>query len=424
MSSSAATAPRLGFLTEPVDSQQVSPGWKKLFLLLHCGLFIPYITDAIPSLYGLELFPIRPAIFMLVLCMLNAACVLSKGLDYTKTSILLILFLGFRAFDIAILQRFLYPDGQGEALFSTLALILTATIAATSLGVTRRTFSLPLLLVSGSSIVIQAASVLLEFAGLIKLSTVPGRAAGFAGDSNDSCMMMNLMLGVFLTLNRNFWLNLAMILVTALGVLPTLSRGGMLILILIAGMFFLLNLRKHATKLLLSAAAFIPIAGIMVGILVNSTNNGGVVDQNAKKRIEAIFGGDMENMQSDERLKDLQDGIDAATAHPLTGLGTGAGSLKYQPHNQLVTLWIELGLSGPILFLALLASAAFKVLQARGKGIYILIPLVLYIPLAQTLLEKYAYLYSLLILFYYTSSHFYAFRLARLPTQSTSCPQS
>jgi O-antigen ligase len=413
MDSSAQAVPRLGFLSEAVASQHASSQWRRIFILLHCALFIPYITDAIPTLYGQEIFPIRPAVFMLVLCALNAFCILSKGIDCTKTSLLLILFLSFRAFDIGILQRFLYPDGQMEALFSTLALTLTAAIIAISMGVTRKTFSLPILFVSGISILVQVSSVLLEFAGYIQMSTVPGRAAGFACDSNDSCMMMNLMLGVFLTLNRRFWLNLGMIAITAVGVLPTLSRGGLLILALIAALFCLLNLRKHATKLLLAAAAFVPIAGIMIGLLVSSTNTGGVVDQNAKKRIEAMFGGNVESMQSDERLKDLTDGLNAAIAHPLTGLGTGAGTLLYQPHNQLVTLWIELGLLGPILFLAMLASAACKVIQTRGKGIYILIPLIMYIPLAQTLLDKYAYLYSALTLFYYTSSRFFAFRITR-----------
>lgn len=415
MTTSSAALPRTGFLKEPADTQAVSLAWKRSFLLLHCALFLPYISAAIPALYRLDLFPLRPALFMLALCFLNAALVFPKGPDFTKTALALTALTAFRAFDIAVLERYLFPDGQGEAMFSSLALVLMATLMAASLGVIRKTSPVPILLVSGGAVILGTASVLLEFGGYIAMSTVPGRAAGFAGDSNDACMIITLMLAVFLTLNRSFWPNLGMICISAIGILPTLSRGGMLSLAVIVLTFALRNFRQHATKMLLAVAMFVPVAGIMIGLLLNSTNTGGVVDQNAKKRIEAIFGGDVENMQSDERLKDLTDGLEAAKAHPLTGMGTGAGSLLYQPHNQLVTLWIELGILGPLLYLAILGVAALKVIRSRGTGLYILLPLCLYVPLAQSLLDNYAYLYALTVLLYFTSTHFYTFRLARLP---------
>lgn len=420
MMPSSVALPRTGFLRESADTQAVSPVWQRLFLLLHCALFLPYISAAIPALYRLELFPLRPALFMLGLCLLNLCLLFPKGPDFTKTALALIALLAFRCFDIAILERFLYPDGQSEPMFSSIALVLMAALMAASHGVIRKTSPLPILLVSGGAVLLGTVSVLLEFAGLIEMSTVPGRAAGFAGDSNDACMIMTLMLAVFLTLSRAFWLNLGFICITAIGVLPTLSRGGMLSLMLIALTFAILNLRQHATKLLLAVAVFVPVAGLMVGLLINSTNTGGVVDQNAKKRIEAIFGGDVENMHSDERMKDLTDGWEAAQAHPLVGLGTGAGTMLYQPHNQFVSLWIELGILGPVSFVAILGIAAIKVLRCGGRGLYILVPLVLYIPLAQSLLDNYAYLYAAFVLLYATSTHFYTFRLARLPAAGVS----
>lgn len=413
MHSLPVTVPRLGLLTEPADTQEVTPQWRRLFVLLHCALFIPYVTDAVPAFYGMGLFPIRPALFMLAMAFLNAAWLFLKGPDFTKTSLVIIGFLTFRVLDVAILQRYLYPDGQKEPLFSMLGLTLMAVVMAASLGIARKTSSFPVLLVSGAALLIQTGAVLLEFAGFYSISTVPGRAAGLAGDSNDSCMMMTLMLAVFLTLQRGFWLNLTMIGIAGLGVLPTLSRGGMLSLGLISMAFVALNLRKHGGKLFLAAAVFVPLAAIMVGVLLSNANSGGVVDQNAKKRIEAIFGGDLENMQSGERLKDLQDGLEAAKARPLAGYGTGAGQFQFFPHNQLVTLWIDFGLTGPLLFLSVIAVAALKVLRCRGRGIYILIPLCLYVWLAQTLLDNYAYLYALFVLLYYGSSHFYTFRMAR-----------
>lgn len=416
-----ATLSRFGFASEPADSQKVTSTWLHVFLLLHCGLVIPYVTDAIPAFYGMGLFPIRPALFMLALCFLNAFWLLSKGPDFTKTSLLLVLFLAFRVFDIAILQRYLFADGQKEAMSSTLALTLMATIIAASLGVARKTSSLPVILVSAASLLIQVAAVLMEFAGFFSLSTVPGRAAGLAGDSNDACMMMTLMLGVFLTMNRAFWPNLGMIAIAALGVLPTLSRGGMLSLALITTIFCLLNLRKHATKLLIASAGFVPLAALMIGLLLNNSNSGGVVDENARNRIQAIFGGDLDSMQSGERLKDLHDGFEAALLRPLAGYGTGAGQFLYYPHNQWVTLWIDVGVLGPVLLLMVLAAAGFKVLRSRGRGIYILVPLFLYTVLAQTLLDNYAYLYSLLVLLFYTSTRFFTFRISR-PRYQSSCP--
>ncbi|MEM0970456.1 MAG: O-antigen ligase family protein, partial [Verrucomicrobiota bacterium] len=352
---------RIGPVLETADRQEHDAGWASLFAVTYCGLFIPYLTSLIPAFYSLGVFPIRPAYFLLLLVTLNLALLLPKGPDYTKTSFLLLGIIAFRALDIGILQRYIYIDGQKEPFLSMIATTLISVVLVWSFGVLRKTSFSPVLMVAGAAICIQSVSVLLEFVGLIQFSTVSGRAAGLAGDANDSCMMITLLLSVFLTINKRFSWSLAMIGMAALGVLPTLSRGGFLCLLLIVGLFSLLHVRQHGRKLLLAGVAALPLFVLFASILLSKANSGPRQDENAKKRIEAMYQGNLEGLVSGERIKDLKDGLWAISQHPLGGWGTGAGQMQFQPHNQIITMWIDLGLIGPILFLGILSIAAIKV---------------------------------------------------------------
>jgi len=413
LSHSPILAHRFGPAIEPATPQVADRTSLFLLVLLHAGLLIPYITHLVPALYSVGLFPLRPAYYMLALCAATSCCALWKGPDLTKTSLFLIALLAARTLDVAILQRFHVPGGQKDAFLSMAAVTLTATATLLSLGALRKSSFLPVLGVAAASLLIQVAAVLLEFTGFYRLSTVPGRAAGLAGDSNDASMMITLMLAVFLTLHRGFWLDITIIAIAALGVLPTLSRGGMLVLFLIAAAYALGNVREHTGKILAAGIALLAMLATMMTVLLSHAGSGGMADENARRRVEAIFRGDLDELQSGERFKDLTDGIDGALQQPLTGLGTGAGQFDYQPHNQLVTMWIELGLLGPLAFLLILTAASWKVVSARGKGIYLLIPLWLYVGLAQTLLDNYAYLYALLVLLVFTTPRLLSLRLAR-----------
>ncbi len=400
-----------------------SAAWIKTFTVLQVLLIVPYASNALPWAYSHGIMPIRPAFYLILVGMLNLVLVGAKKPDFTITAGLFVTILTARALDAALLSRFKHPDGHDSAVISLAAAVFMAIVIFCSVGIMKKTTFLPAIIASALTIVLCVASILIEWLGFIDFTTVDGRFAGFAGDPNRACVYMNVMLGVFITLSRSFWANIAAIGVTAIGVLPTLSRGGMLILAMIVFAFALANLQRHGGKLALIAILAVPAVFAGIGILQAKGAKNGKVDNNVKDRIGAMFGGDVSGMQSDERVKDLEDGLNAVRKSPIFGMGTGAGTDHFQPHNQIVSLWIDLGLWGAFLYIAFLLTLCLKTARYRLRYACVLIPLVFYVPLSQALLENYAYFYGCSIAIILTSTRFIGFRLLRSrPPMDASSP--
>tara|TARA_R110002096_G_scaffold371455_15_gene564920 strand:+ start:4901 stop:6181 length:1281 start_codon:yes stop_codon:yes gene_type:complete len=397
----------------PVSKIPTSKNWVIVLCILQALLVVPYCSNALPWAYGQGHFPIRPALYLLFVGSLNFLWVIGKSPDWTKTSLLVVLLLVLRAVDAAVLQRFTYPDGHSTAVFGLFAAVFMAVILFTSAGVMHRTSYLPALVTSASTIVICVVSLIAEWLGFFDFTIVDGRFSGFAGDPNRACVVMNLMLGIFLVLNKRFWPNMGMIALTAIGVFPTLSRGGLMILTLIAISYIVLNFHRHPGKILLAAAAAVPAILIGVGLLAAKGAANGKKDSNVEERIGAIFGGEVSGLQSNDRMKDLTDGLEAVSSAPVTGLGTGAGTNLYQPHNQIISLWIDLGLIGPAIYCTILALLCWKTISSQLRSIYLTIPLVLYFPLSQALVENHAYFYAFAIALVVSSRSFLSVRLAQ-----------
>ncbi len=383
------------------------------FIFLALALLVPYTSHLVPALYGDGLFPIRPLYYLASLGLILLVWSVFKGIELSKAALLLLSLLLFRLTDAAAFQRYLFPDGHQEAVMGLGASFFSALVALSVIGVLLRNGPGPLLLLSGATILTVSFSIGVESAGFMSFTTVEGRLAGFPGDANDACMVMNLMLAVFLTLNQRFWLNASMLLITGLSVLPTLSRGGFLVFLLIALVFVAINLKRHFSKLLLCAVLALPVFVAVVTYLMGSASSNGQTDENAQRRLSALFSGDVEAVQSQERLKDLADGWAGISEAPLFGHGTGAGSTLYQPHNQLVTVWIDNGIVGALTFAAFLGILSIKCALSRGYGVLILVPLFAYIALAQSLLGNHAYLFAAFAASVLMTKHHLSIRLLR-----------
>jgi hypothetical protein len=96
-------------------------------------------------------------------------------------------------------------------------------------------------------------------------------------------------------------------------------------------------------------------------------------------------------MESQERMKDLHDGWEGVTESPVFGHGTGSASSHWQPHNQWVGIWLDIGVIGPLLFGGTLLFLSARVLMSGGKGLFGLVPLWGFTVFSQNLVETAGY---------------------------------
>ena len=147
-----------------------------------------------------------------------------------------------------------------------------------------------------------------------------------------------------------------------------------------------MNFREHFTKILLAAAGLITLAAGAASLMAAAST-----DANTKNRVSAIFGGDVDKMESTERLKDVMDGIHAAMEKPVTGIGTGAGTALWMPHNQFVSTWIDMGIFAAAGYVAILLVLLAGSLRRGGQGLLCVVPLLGFLPFSQMLVDTAAY---------------------------------
>ena len=75
---------------------------------------------------------------------------------------------------------------------------------------------------------------------------------GWLADPNNACIAITLMLGVFVTLNKRFWWNFALMVYCAPAIALSLSRSGFLVFAAMMTVFILLNLREHFGKMMMA----------------------------------------------------------------------------------------------------------------------------------------------------------------------------
>ncbi len=249
-------------------------------------------------------------------------------------------------------------------------------------------------IISVVTILLCTASNLYEWLGMATYTRIPGRVSGWLVDPNASPIVICLLLGIVLTHSLRFWWNMLLLGISAVGVSLPLSRSGAIIFWIMTICYVVVNFRAHKTGLIAIISVAIPVGGIGLAVLSESAERRGTVrDENAQSRVQALYELDFEKLWSGERAKDLRDGWEAAMEKPVFGHGTGAGNTKWQPHNQFVAIWDDLGICGVLLYAGLLIHLSVICAKAGGRGFACLIPLWGYIPFSQVLMETSAYWY-------------------------------
>lgn len=209
------------------------------------------------------------------------------------------------------------------------------------------------------------------------LSTVPGRAAGFYGNSNDAAMFIALsvpIVAMSVSL-RSRWIFYAL---TFVGVYVSFSRGGLVLwaaLVATSELMLGYGRRGWGTRVILTLISFLGLAGLFSFFSADVARTltetlWPYLDANTIARVEFAS-----NDSTAERMLLIERGLEAFASAPLFGQGVGythAWDASASVHNMTILLLAEQGLLGGIwllTFLALLWS------YGRPYGVAIVISL-------------------------------------------------
>ncbi len=383
-------------INAPAQRRAANPGLTGWVLLVSAvTLFACHMSGAFACLYEQGQMPVKPRDITLALVSLILGLMWFHRPSFAPLALGLLTIPTIRVVDAGILVRYT-NDALGDhslVVFTLLLVWLVVLVAVTSMG--SELGQKIALYAAIAVILIDTGSLVYESMGYAKYTSIPGRVSGFLRQPNDSIIVMCLMLGCAFTLNKSFWLNAALIAIAAVGVVLTLSRSGMMVFSVLVCVFVLLNLREHIAKILLVTAIAIPLATAGLAWFMHQAMSASFgTDTNIKNRIEGIFGGSTDKLASDERMKDLTDGWEAVTASPLVGYGTGCASYTWQPHNQWVAVWLDIGIIGPLLYATILVTLTILCILNKGKAIYAVIPLWMFSVFSQNLVEMACYWFT------------------------------
>lgn len=351
-------------------------------------LLVPHMTRGIIWAYDSGKLPLKPRDYTLLLLGVTGLLVMLRRPAFCLPALGLLGLPVMRVVDAAFLQRF---DLSVLGDHSVLVMLLVSNFlvsAAAVLVLSASNGARVALWVATIAVLVSSLSIYYEWMGFASFTRIPGRMSGLSDDPNDAPILISLMMGVVFTLSPRFWWNLSLAALATPPVILTLSRSGTAIYACLLMAVILLNLKKHFAGLMITAAIAIPLmAGGLIVMVSQSAQKGVTKDENTDGRMRAIFELDFDKLGSPERAKDLSNGWNAVKESPLFGHGTGAGSSRWQPHNQIVAVWIDLGLVGALLYATVLLVISAKCLFSGLQGVFCLIPAWLFIPCSQILLE-------------------------------------
>jgi O-antigen ligase len=370
---------------QPMSKASNWTRFREWVLVWGCGSILGLLaSDAVIGSYNAGISPLKPSLFSMgavglciVVSLVNrpALCLAVLGVALLPM---------VRVVDVVLFQRFECPiQDQIIMEFIRMTLVLIAIIAVLSTERWRE------VAVYGAAlaIVLTTGSEIAEKLGYVHFTVIQGRFAGFNGHPNFPPVLLCEMLGILFALSKNFRLNCLMIGVALPGVALTYGRSGMIVLALLSGAYVLMNARQHLGFLVVVTAVAVPLLGIGVAVLQSGSQQGMVKDKNTSDRLEAIYNLDFEKLKSPERVKDVSDAWEAAMLRPTFGYGTGISGELYAPHNEYVSLWLELGIFGLMLFVSTWLWLIGRSLLTGGKAGYLIFALLAFTPVGQGRLE-------------------------------------
>lgn len=355
-----------------------------LHLWVCTGLIGLLSADVVMGMYNAGLSPLKPILFTIFAVFVVIASSMLNKPRLAPVVFLVLLMPAVRVFDAVVLKRAeISNTGQTQMDMMRMFLVLLAILAvlATDEGLKIALWSAIL------SIFLTTGSEIYEMLGFAKFTSIGGRFAGFNGHPNFPPILLCEMLGISFALCQNFRLNLLLIAVAYVGVGLTYGRSGFVVLALMSGFYILMNARKNLAFLIVCVAITVPLAGIGIAVLQSQTQKGIIKNKDTTGRMEAILNLDFDKLKSPERAKDVGDALEAVWEKPFLGHGTGVSGTLWAPHNEYVSMWLELGIPGLLLFAGTLIILILRSLLTGGKAGYLIFAMVAYTPAGQGRIE-------------------------------------
>ena len=203
------------------------------------------------------------------------------------------------------------------------------------------------------------------------------RAAGLAVNANLAGFSLVLMAAASLgyevrTRRIDNWI----LALSGLGVFATLSRGSVLLYVLLLGYYFyavLFGARgglKKGAMIVFSGGVLLVFLALMIPYLIGQTEM--FAKQGAQRRLGQIMGNRGLYNQEDSRVQAASKSLGLIDDSPFFGHGTGySQSMVVGPHNMYLKQWVDNGLPGLLAYIALLVSSFWLFNRRRffpGQG--------------------------------------------------------
>jgi len=223
---------------------------------------------------------------------------------------------------------------------------------------------------------VAAASVMVDVAHPGTFSIQADRAAGFGLSPNTAGFLLVTLCCSIISYDRIRLLDVTVLVVTAVCVLATLSRGAALmlacVLVSYTGSVVRYALQRGARYLALGSAALVLLIGATYGatkLLFGQKIFGGDVTSNSTSRLRMLSGQEPLVRRDESRYVVAEKVFSLIRESPLVGYGSGfAYTVPIGPHNIYLRAWLDLGLLGILTYLWFLAAMALTFWRRHFRG--------------------------------------------------------
>jgi O-antigen ligase len=241
-----------------------------------------------------------------------------------------------------------------------------------------------------ATIAVLGSSVMAETIHPGLLGSTASRSGGFALNANVAAFILNAALACFLDFRRARGTDLVAILFTLVAVLCTLSRSGLTQFVIVAGAYFAVYghrafTSERSAERLGFLAGIVLVAFVVAGAMTALGTSLSTSDPELRERIETLTLRGDAVYEDPYRYMLLEHYFRLALEHPLFGLGTAyttttavhGAPLGLGPHNMFLRAWIDHGLVGLSLYVAILVSLLLANIAQRNINGVILTLLVI-----------------------------------------------
>jgi O-antigen ligase len=180
-------------------------------------------------------------------------------------------------------------------------------------------------------------------------SSVEGRSAGWLVNANGSATAICICVAVFMVTSTSQFFSIGVAAVAGFGVYFTLSRGGMVAWLLVITAYFLLVAKSRFSRFLVG---MVYLAAFGYGIISSFDLSRDNLGEDIGRRQSFLVGGSSIQVRDEARYHLALENLAAVWRRPLVGYGAGASMAEFQPHNQIIGIWMDSGLFGLLCFLA------------------------------------------------------------------------